>query len=787
MACMARDLLTPLESTRKTLSNMSESGKKPDADADIQSALSSLSIMDRICNETIDNFRTDLADVANEKRSAAAASSSSTDLGGVLPMPSIDEEDQGGGEVEGRSDSRPGLSRGDSATSFSTLNSGGTFSSRLHTVVLSEFVETLRTAAAQACPSDGSSPPIEIVADSKVPEEFLSDELKLFRSALHLLVNAARHTPAGTGTSSESYIRMRIYVKKMGRRKSMLMFECRDTGTGVDSEQRQKLYSPFSMALDNASLANHDRPGLGLYSVAINISSLGGRYGYRPRDKESWDSTPRDQPTGSIFWFAIPLSVNYCAEEEPSATGGKTKEDVSSSPKASDSPPFLGEKRKMISVQDSDKYDAKEIYDAVSKAMGGDGDSADAATCATAFGDECLVAVKGAGSDSGSESKRALVIDDSIVIRKSIGRALTNLGFQVTYASDGMQGLQALQSSKFDVVFCDFLMPVLDGLDCIEQYRTWESKHRPDFHQKIVGLSAHAGEADIDRGKKAGMDTFVSKNSKLKDMLNRAITLSETFSSNTPSAPGGSSANGSTSAGSPAQSSRAASSSAVPPSPLDTPMNRLATHPAYASLMLRRSGGVSAAGGAAGGFGKNAGVLNTASALNSFAGQTDDAGSARGGCPIGSAAALVERRRQMAEDTPGMECIICEDSRSAARALAKAATAAGWTPRVADDAEQALSLLKTKRWGAAIIEEGGATGELSGVQLVSAFRDWEADHRTVKQNNLFSVCNSPTNGSTGSCPAGFNGEIRRPIKEADVISLLTKASARRGDREIIER
>ena len=430
----------------------------------------------------------------------------------------------------------------------------------------------------------------------------------------------------------------------------------------------------------------------------------------------------------------------------------------------------------MISVQDSDKYDAKEVYEAVSKAME-DGNDA-----AAAGGEEIFVPTKGSGPDSGSDTKRALVIDDSVVIRKSIGRALTNLGFQVTYASDGMQGLQALQSSKFDVVFCDFLMPVLDGLDCIEQYRTWESKHRPDFHQKIVGLSAHAGEEDINRGKKAGMDTFVSKNSKLKDMLNRAIILSETFSSDKPGP--SSVGRGAASGGSPSLSATAAPSSAVPPSPLDTPMNRLATHPAYSSLLLRRSGGAAAAGGVAGGLGKSAGVLNSVSSLNSFTGQMGSSDGS-GGCPVGAATALLERRRQIAEETPSMECIICVDSRSAAKVLAKAATAAGWTPRIAEDTEHALSMLKTKRWGAAIIEEGGAPGEQSGAQIIASFREWEASHRTVKQNNLFSVRDAPANGS--SCPAGFNGAIPRPIKKSDVVSLLQKASARRSDREEIQR
>lgn len=813
MACMARDLMTPLESTRKTLSQIAAAADGADSacrptSTHIQSALASLSIMDKICTETIDNFRTDLTDITNEKRS-----SDSTGRGeGLLPMPSIDEED---GVPQD-------LTRSSSAASFSSLLSGGAPSSSRHrTVVLADFVDTLRTAAAQACASEGTSPPpIEIVPDPTVPGEFLSDDLKLFRSALHLLTNAARHTPAASSAVAPSYIRLRIYVKKTGHGKSMLMFECRDTGTGVDSEQRQKLYSPFFMDLNhkNTALANHDRPGLGLYSVAINVSSLGGRYGYRPRDRESWDATAaQDKPTGSIFWFAVPLFVSYSVEEELSTADMAAKEGAPPSPKTT-----RGEKRKMISVQDSDKYDAKEVFDAVSRAME---DSTAAATRAPSLapawgmglGEERLVPIGGpeSGSDSG---KRALVIDDSIVIRKSIGKALTNLGFHITYASDGMQGLQALQSAKFDVVFCDFLMPVLDGLDCIEQYRSWEIKHRPDFHQKIVGLSAHAGEEDISRGKKAGMDTFVSKDSKLKDMLNRAIALSETFSSGEPGRSGGSSLGGATnSSSSPAQSAAAASSSAVPPSPLDTPMNRLATHPAYSSLMLRRSG-LAGAEGVGVGLGKSAGAANSVSALNAATNSTG------GGCPIGAAATLLERRRRSSaaaeeeeeEATPGLECLICEDSRSAARALAGALTAAGWTPHLADDAEHALAMLKTKRWGAAFIEEGGGGADSgdggggdgeeeeeelqklppgSGRQLLSAFRRWEASHRTVRQSNLFAVTcrsssNSPvTNGGdtcTGSsCPSGFDGAVSRPIEEDVVVSLLRRASARRGDREEI--
>jgi len=63
----------------------------------------------------------------------------------------------------------------------------------------------------------------------------------------------------------------------------------------------------------------------------------------------------------------------------------------------------------------------------------------------------------------------------------------------------------------FDVVLCDFLMPVMDGLDCVQQYREWEQNHRPYFKQYIIGISAHASGTDIDKGKEVGMDDFKPK------------------------------------------------------------------------------------------------------------------------------------------------------------------------------------------------------------------------------------------------------------------------------------
>jgi len=84
--------------------------------------------------------------------------------------------------------------------------------------------------------------------------------------------------------------------------------------------------------------------------------------------------------------------------------------------------------------------------------------------------------------------KYALIIDDSKTIRKVLERALSNFGFEVKLAENGMQGLEKMKSTVFDIVLCDFLMPIMDGMDCVKQYREWESSHRAWFEQVSTGF-----------------------------------------------------------------------------------------------------------------------------------------------------------------------------------------------------------------------------------------------------------------------------------------------------------
>jgi len=70
-------------------------------------------------------------------------------------------------------------------------------------------------------------------------------------------------------------------------------------------------------------------------------------------------------------------------------------------------------------------------------------------------------------------------------------------------------------------------MPVMDGLDCVQQYREWEKIHRPFFKQYIIGISAHASGTDVAKGKEVGMDDFKPKPVTFKQLvdLSKSDTL----------------------------------------------------------------------------------------------------------------------------------------------------------------------------------------------------------------------------------------------------------------------
>ena len=121
------------------------------------------------------------------------------------------------------------------------------------------------------------------------------------------------------------------------------------------------------------------------------------------------------------------------------------------------------------------------------------------------------------GSANGS-GFRVLVIDDSNTIRRSAEIFLKQGGHEVLLAEDGFDALAKVNDHKPHLIFCDILMPRLDG------YQTCAIiKRNTGFAGvPVVMLSSKDGVFDKARGRMVGSQDFLTKPF-TKDQLLRAV------------------------------------------------------------------------------------------------------------------------------------------------------------------------------------------------------------------------------------------------------------------------
>ena len=121
----------------------------------------------------------------------------------------------------------------------------------------------------------------------------------------------------------------------------------------------------------------------------------------------------------------------------------------------------------------------------------------------------------GASADKGAQ---VLVIDDSNTIRRSAEIFLRQGGHEVVLAEDGFDALAKVNDHLPELIFCDILMPRLDG------YQTCAIiKRNPKFtHVPVIMLSSKDGLFDKARGRMVGSEDYLTKPF-TKEQLLRAV------------------------------------------------------------------------------------------------------------------------------------------------------------------------------------------------------------------------------------------------------------------------
>ncbi len=118
---------------------------------------------------------------------------------------------------------------------------------------------------------------------------------------------------------------------------------------------------------------------------------------------------------------------------------------------------------------------------------------------------------------STEHARRGVVLaaEDNEVNRKLLGALLARMGYESVLVNDGAAVIEAARARRFDAVLMDCQMPVVDGFDATRAIRKAETAGR---HIPIIALTANAMTGDRERCLEAGMDDYLTKPIKPRDL-----------------------------------------------------------------------------------------------------------------------------------------------------------------------------------------------------------------------------------------------------------------------------
>ena len=119
---------------------------------------------------------------------------------------------------------------------------------------------------------------------------------------------------------------------------------------------------------------------------------------------------------------------------------------------------------------------------------------------------------------------RILIVDDSSVMRKIVGRSLRQAGLevlQVLEASNGSEALSLARENSLDLILSDINMPLMDGLEFVRQLRGMEATQ----NIPVIMITTEAGEAHVVQALSLGASGYIRKPFTPEQIKERLIPL----------------------------------------------------------------------------------------------------------------------------------------------------------------------------------------------------------------------------------------------------------------------
>jgi signal transduction histidine kinase/DNA-binding response OmpR family regulator len=397
----------------------------------------------------------------------------------------------------------------------------------------------------------------------EVPEVVRGDSGRLRQIIINLVGNAIKFTDKGE-------VALKVQVEETYERDRALQFTVADTGVGISREKLQLIFEPFSQA-DTSTTRRYGGTGLGLTISTRLVEMMGGRLWVESElgHGSQFHFTARlgiaDSKVIEVGAIAPPeiLRAVKVLLVDDNRTNRRILEGMLGRWEMKSSSVQDGEEAlaKLSEAQDAGepfalilmdmhmpKMDGFELIEKIRHSphpstatimmLTSAGHRGDAARCqelgVAAYLlkpirqselREAIARVLGAREQKGAiplitryslhdarepaASLHILLAEDNAVNQLLASRLLEKRGHSVVVAGNGREALEVLEKERFDLVFMDVQMPIMDGLEATAAIRKRE--RASGDHLPVVALTAHAMKGDREKCLAGGMDGYLTK------------------------------------------------------------------------------------------------------------------------------------------------------------------------------------------------------------------------------------------------------------------------------------
>jgi len=112
-------------------------------------------------------------------------------------------------------------------------------------------------------------------------------------------------------------------------------------------------------------------------------------------------------------------------------------------------------------------------------------------------------------------NRTVLIVEDEVELGRVLKRHLEDAGYRVQLAVSGDEGLHAAQTTPFELILLDIMLPGLDGLEVCRQLR------KGNVYTPVLMLTAKSSEIDKVLGLEMGADDYLTKPFSVAELLAR--------------------------------------------------------------------------------------------------------------------------------------------------------------------------------------------------------------------------------------------------------------------------